>query len=44
VEAGTLPNGRGSVRAGPNYLCSPAQPATPVMSFGIPDCLVGNKK
>ena len=44
VEAGTLPNGRGSVRAGPNYLCSPAQPATPVMTFGIPDCLVGNKK
>jgi hypothetical protein len=44
VEAGTLPNGRGTVRAGPNYLCSPAQPATPVMAFGIPDCLVGNKK
>jgi hypothetical protein len=44
VEAGTLPNGRGTVRAGPNYLCSPAQPATPVMTFGLPDCLLGNKK
>jgi hypothetical protein len=41
VEAGTTASGVGTVRAGPMYKCFPAQPATPVMSFGLPDCLVG---
>jgi hypothetical protein len=44
VEAGTLPNGNGQVRAGPFYKCSPVQAATPVISIGIPDCIVGGKK
>jgi hypothetical protein len=41
VEAGTLPSGRGTVRAGPIYKCSPVQAATPVMSIGFLDCIVG---
>jgi hypothetical protein len=44
VEAGTLPNGNGQVRAGPFYKCSPVQAATPVMSIGLPDCIVGGKE
>jgi hypothetical protein len=41
VEAGTLPSGRGTVRAGPLYKCSPIQAATPVLAVGLPDCLLG---
>jgi hypothetical protein len=43
VEAGTLPSGRGSVRAGPLYKCSPIQAATPVLAVGLPDCLLGGR-
>jgi hypothetical protein len=42
VEAGVMANGRGTVRAGPMFKCFPAQAATPVMSLGLPDCLVGS--
>jgi hypothetical protein len=41
VEAGTLPNGKGQVRAGPLYKCIPVQAATPVLSVGLPDCILG---
>ncbi len=41
VEAGTTPAGVGTVRAGPQYKCSPVQSATPILSFGVPDCLIG---
>jgi hypothetical protein len=44
VEAGTLPNGNGQVRAGPYYKCSPVQAATPVIAIGIPDCILGGQK
>ncbi len=44
VEAGSLPSGKGTVRAGPNYKCSPVQAATPIIAYGIPDCLVGAEK
>jgi hypothetical protein len=33
-----MANGRGTVRAGPNYKCVPAQGTLNVM---FPDCLVG---
>jgi hypothetical protein len=42
VEAGTLPSGRGIVRVGPQYVCNPVKPATPVIGIpGFEDCLVG---
>jgi hypothetical protein len=44
VEAGSLPSGKGIVRAGPYYKCSPIQPATPIIAYGIPDCLLGGEK
>ena len=44
VEAGTLPDGVGQVRVGPYYKCLPVQPATPVIGFGLPDCLMGGRK
>jgi hypothetical protein len=44
VEAGTLPNGKGQVRAGPLYKCLPVQAATPVLSVGLPDCILGGTK
>jgi hypothetical protein len=44
VEAGTLPNGKGQVRAGPSYKCLPVQAATPVLSVGLPDCILGGTK
>jgi hypothetical protein len=43
VEAGTLPSGRGTVRVGPKYKCFPVQAATPVMSVGFLDCIVGGQ-
>lgn len=43
VEAGTLPSGSGTVRVGPKYKCFPVQAATPVMSVGFLDCIVGGK-
>ena len=44
IEAETLPNGNGQVRAGPFYKCFPVQAATPVISIGLPDCIVAEKK
>jgi hypothetical protein len=42
VEAGTRKDGRGTVRVGPQYLCNPVRPATPVIGIpGFEDCLVG---
>lgn len=43
IEAGTLPSGAGTVRAGPFFKCSPLQASTPVLTFGLPDCLVGDE-
>lgn len=40
VEAGTADD-RGIVRVGPLFKCSPIQAATPVMAFGVPDCILG---
>ena len=40
VEAGTLQNGLGTVRAGPTYKCVPAQAG---MGLGVPDCIIGQK-
>ncbi|MCW5793684.1 MAG: hypothetical protein KIS97_05030 [Nitrospira sp.] len=41
IEAGTLPNGKGTVRAGPGYRCATA--GTPLFrGGGLPDCLVGS--
>jgi hypothetical protein len=37
VEAGTLDDGTGTVRAGPQFKCAPAG------QFGLPDCLKGRK-
>ena len=42
VEAGTLPDGHGTVRAGPNYLCLPAAISGPI-SF-LPDCIMGSSR
>jgi hypothetical protein len=43
VEAGTLTNGRGMVRVGPEYKCSPLKASTPVIGLpGFEDCLVGS--
>lgn len=42
VEAGTMQSGRGIVRVGPFWKCSPIQASTPVMSMGHGDCLVGS--
>ena len=39
VEAGTLPDGRGTVRAGPMFTCRSAR--TPLFSGGTGDCIVG---
>jgi len=39
VEAGTLPDGRGTVRAGPGFKCVSAR--TPLFAAGSGDCLVG---
>jgi len=45
VEAGTLDNGNGTVRVGPQYVCNPVKPATPVIGIpGFEDCLVGRGK
>lgn len=44
VEAGTLANGLGAVRAGPMFKCFKAQAATPLMSVGLPDCILGSLK
>lgn len=43
VEAGTMENGWGSVRAGPTYKCHPAQLSSPIplVAIGLPDCIVG---
>lgn len=40
VEAGTLPDGRGTVRAGPAFTCRSAR--TPLFSGGTGDCIVGS--
>ncbi|MCW5793686.1 MAG: hypothetical protein KIS97_05040 [Nitrospira sp.] len=42
VEATTLPDGRGTVRAGPLYKCVSVR--TPLFSGGILDCIVGSTK
>lgn len=39
VEGGTLPDGRGTVRAGPMFKCQSAR--TPLFSGGTGDCIVG---
>ena len=39
VEAGTLPDGNGTVRAGPTYQCLPVTLSGPI-SF-VPDCIMG---
>lgn len=44
VEAGTLPSGVGMVRVGPIYKCVPVQAATPVLSVGLPDCIMGGRQ
>lgn len=44
VEAGTLADGTGTVRAGPLYRCA-AAPAMPTLSAaGLPDCIKGRLK
>jgi len=43
VEAGTLTSGAGTVRAGPFFKCSPFQASTPLLTYGLPDCLVGDE-
>jgi hypothetical protein len=43
VEAGTLPSGAGTVRAGPFFKCSPFQAAMPLIQYGLPDCIVGDE-
>jgi hypothetical protein len=44
VEAGTLDDGTGTVRAGPLYRCA-AAPAMPTLSAaGLPDCIKGRNK
>jgi len=44
VEAGTLASGRGTVRVGPFFKCSPITPSTPVIGIpGWTDCIVGSK-
>ena len=42
VEAGTLPDGNGTVRAGPTYQCLPVTLSGPI-SF-VPNCIMGNRK
>ncbi|HKP29269.1 MAG TPA: hypothetical protein VJU15_07690, partial [Gemmatimonadales bacterium] len=42
VEAGTLQSGKGHVRVGPFWKCAAVHPATPAMSIGHEDCLVGS--
>lgn len=44
VEAGTLPNGKGTVRVGPKFSCSPVKAATPGIDVGFTDCIVGQLK
>ena len=45
VEAGTLPNGRGTVRAGPFFKCTPLTASTPIIGIpGWTDCIVGGKE
>ena len=44
VEAGTTTDGRGIVRVGPYFKCSPITPSTPVMAIpGWTDCIMGSK-
>ena len=42
VEAGTLSDGLGTVRAGPTYQCLPVTLSGPI-SF-VPNCIMGNRK
>jgi hypothetical protein len=42
VEAGTLPEGVGTVRAGPTYQCLKATPSGPISL--VPNCIMGGKK
>ncbi len=42
VEGGTLPDGNGTVRAGPTYQCLPVTLSGPI-SF-VPDCIMGGRK
>jgi hypothetical protein len=47
VEAGTLADGKGTVRVGPKYKCSEFQSGSALFGKGIkglPDCLVGSTK